>query len=253
MRIKVVSLNIEGDKHLPAVEKLIEREQPDVVCLQEVFETDFNHLTKKFGFRGKLTPTVWIDEPGSPGFRQRGVFGNVILSHLPSQFGNDYYYKKREPNLPNYQGYPNAGHRALVWHTTNTGLTIATTHFTWSKGGKVTQRQRHELRSLLRLLDKVKPDILCGDFNTAQGGEIWKQLTNRFSDNIPAGAATTLDDKLHYSSGRVKIVVDGFFTRRDNRVKVESIRLVDGISDHLALAAQCSISDDGHLGFGDRG
>lgn len=252
--IKLISVNIEGDKHLPAVEKLIERERPDVVCLQEVFETDFDHLTRKFRLRGKLVPTVWIDEGGAPRFLKRGVFGNAILSHLPGRFAGQYYFQRRRQKLPNYQGYPNAGHRVLVWHTANNNLTIATTHFTWSRGGQVTQRQRQEMRSLLKLIDKLKPDILCGDFNTARGGKLWAQLLEQFTDNLPPEVDSTLDPTLHYAKG-CKIVVDGFFTAPTSQIKVKSLRLAGGISDHLAIVATCQheATGAGRFDLGDRG
>ena len=36
--MKLVSVNIEGDKHLPLVRALLEKEMPDVVCMCEVLK-----------------------------------------------------------------------------------------------------------------------------------------------------------------------------------------------------------------------
>jgi len=243
--VKIISLNIEGDKHLPEVIGLINRERPEVVCLQEIFEEDFNILIKRFGMKGIFSPTVFIDKPGQPGFGKAGIFGVAMMGKLPGKFGSEYYFKRRGGELPRYQGWPNAGHRTLVWQKIKgkgkreegRGLVVAATHFTWSKGGQVTSRQRREMRSLLGLLDKIKPDILCGDFNTARGGELWVQLLERFTDNIPPEVDNTLDPVLHYAKG-YKIVVDGFFTAAESKVRVESLKLVGGVSDHLAVAAE---------------
>ena len=237
VEIKIVSLNIEGDKHLPEVIGLINRERPEVVCLQEVFEEDFELLIKKFGMRGVFSPTVFIDKPGKPGFGKKGVFGVAMMGRLPGKFGSEYYLKRRSQELPRYSGKPNAGHRALVWQKIAGGPAVAATHFTWSKGGQVTSRQRREMRSLLGLLDKIKPDILCGDFNTARGGELWVQLLERFTDNIPPEVDNTLDPVLHYAKG-YKIVVDGFFTAAESKVRGESLKLVGGVCDHLAVGAE---------------
>ncbi len=217
---------------------LIGRERPDLVCLQEVFEGDFELLMKKFGMRGIFSPAVFIDRPGQPGFKKRGRFGIAMMSKLPGKFGAEYYFKRRSAELPRYSGRPNAGHRTVVWQEIQGRRpVVANTHFTWSKGGQVTSRQRREMRSLLRLLDKIKPDILCGDFNTARGGELWGQLLERFTDNIPPEVDNTLDPILHYAKG-YKIVVDGFFTAPEGKIKVKSLRLIGGVSDHLAIVTQ---------------
>ena len=38
--MKLITVNIEGNKHLLDIGNLIAVEQPDVLCLQEVFATD---------------------------------------------------------------------------------------------------------------------------------------------------------------------------------------------------------------------
>ena len=236
MEIKILSLNIEGDKHLPQVMKLVKQEKPDVVCLQEVFEEDFHLFHRQFNMQGIFMPAVWIDSPGAPGFGKQGPFGVALLSLLAGEFGGDYYFKRRSSELPRYHGKPNAGNRCLIWQKIANGLTIATTHFTWSKNGQTTQKQRRELASLSQLLDKLQPDILCGDFNAPRGQEIWSAISGRLIDNIPAEAKTTLDSKLHYANG-VELVVDGFFTSPTSKIMVKSLKLIDKASDHLAVSA----------------
>jgi len=268
--VKVVSLNIEGDKHLAEVIELIGRERPDLVCLQEVFEDDFKRFMGKFGMKGIFSPTVFIDKPGKPGFKKSGVFGVAMMGRLAGKFGAEYYFKRRGQDLPRYRGWPNAGHRTLVWQKIDNGPTVAATHFTWSKGGQATEKQRRELKKLMKLLVRIKPDILCGDFNAPRGarlrrgfggqGEIWAKLAERFIDNIPAEIRTTLDQKLHYANG-MELVVDGFFTPAPRRVRgsampvnrhgftlpkndvqVISLKLIGGVSDHLAIVAKLSIN-----------
>lgn len=233
---------------MPEVSGLIKRERPEVICLQEVFEEDFKVFVKKFGMKGVFAPTVFIDKPGKPGLGKRGIFGVAMMSKLPGKFGSEYYFKRQSQELPRYSGKPNAGHRTLVWQEIEgrrkkeegRRLIVATTHFTWSKGGKVTGKQRRELNKLIELLvNKVKPDVLCGDFNAPRGGEIWSKLAERMIDNIPQEAKTTLDPKLHYANTNgVELVVDGFFTAPKSKVQIKSLRLVGGVSDHLAIAAE---------------
>ena len=236
MEIKILNLNIEGDKHLSQVIRLVEQEKPDVVCLQEVFEEDFHLFHRQFNMKGIFMPAVWIDSPGAPGVGKQGPFGVALLSLLAGEFRGNYYFKRRKPSLPRYKGKPNAGNRSLVWQKIDNGPMIAATHFTWSKNGQTTQKQRRELASLSQLLDKLQPDILCGDFNTARGGELWVQLLERFTDNIPPEVDNTLDPVLHYAKG-YKIVVDGFFTSPTSKIMVKSLKLIDKASDHLAVSA----------------
>ena len=180
---------------------------------------------------------MYIDVPGKPEFRKRGVFGVAILSRLPGIFGESYYFRKRqEEGLPRYHGHPNAGHRVVVWLSIDKGATIATTHFTWSKGGKATERQRSELKKLMTLSEEVKPDILAGDFNAPRGREIWTALSKRLTDNIPPGVKTTIDPRLHFTK-ELHIVVDGFFTAPESHAAVTSLKLIDSVSDHQAVVA----------------
>lgn len=240
MEVKILSLNIEGDKHLPEVIKLVGREKPDVVCLEEIFGEDFQIFRRQFDMKGIFMPAVWIDSPGIPGFSKQGQFGVALLSRLPGKFSGNYYFKRRGPKLPRYRGQPNAGHRCLVWQKVGKGPIVAATHFTWSKNGQATQKQRRELTSLSQLLDKLQPDILCGDFNAPRGGEIWAAVSQKLVDNIPPGTKTTLDPTFHYTNG-LELVVDGFFTSPNSGMTVKSLRLVGGVSDHLAIVASVNL------------
>lgn len=238
--IRILTLNIQGDKHLPEVTRLLADQRPDVACLQEVFEQDFLHLRDELRMGGLFLPAIDVKSGGPPGYKERGLMGVAILGMLPGAYDAAYYFKRRQEKIPLYQGVANAGHRALVWQEIKgerkkeegRRLVVATTHFTWSKGGKPSQKQRKELASLFRLLDRVKPDVFCGDFNAPRGGEIYDALSKRFVDNIPSSVRSTLDPKLHYSHG-IELVVDGFFTSPAHRVS--DIRLISGVSDHLAI------------------
>ena len=45
MSIKLVSINIEGQKHLENVRELLERENPEVICFQECFPETIEDMT----------------------------------------------------------------------------------------------------------------------------------------------------------------------------------------------------------------
>lgn len=243
MHIKILTLNIEGEKHLKAVQALVKKEKPDVICFQEIFEKDFHQFRDNLKISGLFQPTIDVNASGRPGYHERGLMGVAMLGSLNGEFQGSYYFKRRSKSVPLYSGLPNAGHRVLVWQTIKTpkgNLTVATTHFTWSKEGKTTEKQRKELRSLFKLLDKGKPDILCGDFNAPRGGAIFDALSKRLTDNIPQDITSTIDPLLHYSHKKIDFVVDGFFTTP--KCKVTRIQLIDGVSDHKAIIVTVCVS-----------
>ena len=53
--MKLISLNIEGSKHLERIIPFITKESPDVLCLQEVFKADL-HLFEKLGYTCHFLP-----------------------------------------------------------------------------------------------------------------------------------------------------------------------------------------------------
>jgi len=54
--LKLVSLNIEGSKHLDLVLSFLEREAPDVVCVQELFESDAPLFESRLGMEHAFAP-----------------------------------------------------------------------------------------------------------------------------------------------------------------------------------------------------
>ena len=236
MNIKILTLNIEGDKHIPAIASLLRKEQPNIICFQEIFEQDFYQFQKTYQMHGLFQSTINVNQGGIPGYHARGNMGVAILSKFSGPLGGEYFFKRKSKSIPLYKGSPNSGHRMLLWQTIGflgKQITISTTHFTWSAGGKTTALQRQQLSSLFRLLDKVKPNILCGDFNAPRGGEIYSALSKRYVDNIPLDIKSTIDPDLHYSHGKVALVVDGFFSTPG--IIVKNIKLLGGVSDHLAI------------------
>jgi len=48
--VKLISLNIEGDKHLDdKILPFFDKEKPDVLCLQEVFAKDIQKICQRTG------------------------------------------------------------------------------------------------------------------------------------------------------------------------------------------------------------
>ncbi|MCK9351530.1 MAG: endonuclease/exonuclease/phosphatase family protein [Candidatus Paceibacterota bacterium] len=237
--IHLVSLNIEHDKHYDAVIPFLKEQDPDVVCLQEVFEKDVPRFEKELGMRGFFsTFFLW---PGEAGGNTLIPLGVAILTKLPIIGTLSQYYANDPSNLHEKStGMDDNEARALlsvVVDVSGTRYTIGTTHFTWTPKGSVDDRQRRDLKNFFEKTDAFKDGIVfSGDFNAPRGREIFDEIARRFKDNIPPDYATSLDPTLHRAPEDVKyLMVDGLFSTPEYSVSNVSLRF--GVSDHAAIVA----------------
>ena len=158
-------MNIERDKHLPKVVALLKKEKPEVICLQEVQEPDFEMLKEKFGYGGFFVPmNSFLRNENS---KQEPVRqGIAYYSNLPFLKTESLFYVGKGTAPVQKSG--NDIDRVLVSgmvEKEGETYTIATTHFTWADDGGVNEEQRRDLKQLLKLLRQRGELVLCGDFN----------------------------------------------------------------------------------------
>jgi len=237
--IKLITLNIEGDKHLDLIKPFLIKENPDVICLQELFETDFNYLKQYLKMDGLFAPLVNINAPNKIGLSPRGNFGVAILSQHQISTPYQGYYEKHQTAVPYFDDRdPNCLDRILLAVKVtkdDINYQIATTHFTYSEKGKATKFQHQSLNRLFRILDRVGECVLTGDFNAPRGNEIHTRLIKRFTDNTPPRTITTLDKNIHRIKTIPDFVVDYIFTSKDYLAK--NVKVVNHVSDHMAVVA----------------
>ncbi len=237
--LKLVSLNIEGDKHFDRFLPMLEEEQPDVVCLQEVFAQDLPYLEQKLHMQSVYAPNVVYLTPNQYGIAPRGTWGITLLSKLPLVQPVIHYYHGGKQRIPVFiDGQPNSANRAVILAQVTKDeqlYQVATTHFTWSAQGKINEAQGRDFISLSQFLSHYSSLILTGDFNAPRGRELFQKFADHFQDQIPPQIQTTLDPQLHYA-GPLDLVVDGLFTTPD--YIVSDVKLVAGVSDHQAIVAE---------------
>lgn len=238
--ISLVSLNIEGDKHLETIVDFLRKNKPDVVCLQEVFEKDFPGIKKQLDMAGYFTPMT-IEKTGDPKNNLTAcgvaILTNLYVENTPLSL---YYFGKSYSMPFAVKGDPNTVNKvilSIVLNKNNNRFTFGTTHFTLSDGGKADENQRKDLEEMLKLLNNFEDIILCGDFNAPRGGEIFSKISSKYKDNIPLEYETSIDSKLHRAKG-LKLMVDGLFSTPHYQIK--NVRLIEGISDHCAITAKVS-------------
>lgn len=240
--LKFFQLNIEGDNHYHRILPFLEAAQPEVLCFQEFFEVDIPVFQKQYP-HVLFAPLAIINERTRERLEGKGKLGVVIFSKLPFLSTQKNYYVGSEEKLNIYvSGNPNLFNRAIISVEIlkeNKLFQVATTHFTWTPEGSVTDEQRQHLKELLKIIDEIKPLILCGDFNAPRGKEIFDTLATHLKDNVPPELKTSIDQNLHRIQG-IQLMVDGFFTSPE--FKVSRIRMVDGVSDHQGLLAEVESS-----------
>lgn len=233
--LKVISINIEGNKHLTDVERLLAEEQPDVVCLQEVFALDMPRLLQATGLQGTFVPTMDVDKENKYNIAPRGHWGVALLTSLPHQPVQSFMYSGTKGEIPVFRE-PNSSNRVvLTTQVEKDGWTarIATTHFTWSPGGQATDEQRQDAKRMRAIIDTFEEVIFCGDFNAPRGGEMHTQIGAGLADAVPPEVTTTIDPDRHYA-GALELVVDGMFYT-ESAYQVEAARVQSGVSDHQAV------------------
>jgi len=240
--VKIISLNIEANKHLDHVCDLLRRENADAVFLQEVLEGDVEILTQAAAAAAyKYVPLMYVGRRNSALIPYPSVWGMLAMTkYKPERFVMEYYSKKGSdlPELITDPLVPNSPNRAVL------GLAISangkthkllSTHFTWADKGGYNSEQLRDLENLWKLLDREGEYALCGDFNAPRGGLIYKKITTKLKDNIPPEIKTTLDNKYHRVKNIDPLVVDNIFSTPAYRIT--DVRVIGGVSDHKAVVA----------------
>jgi endonuclease/exonuclease/phosphatase family metal-dependent hydrolase len=232
MSIKLLTLNIQEDRHLDRVCAAIAEHRPDIVCLQEVLEPACARLAATGPYDVRFASSGRLPKHG-----EEYNWGVAVLSRVPvrsqtaSYYADDLQFRVlREPNDPRrvvvvteleHQGQP---------------YRIATTHFTWSPDGQINEAQRADFSRLEQVLAPYPDYLLCGDFNAPRGREMFSKFVDQLGliDHLPTDVTSTLDPQFHRAPS-LKLVVDTIFSTRHYRLT--DVRVLEGISDHKGIVA----------------
>ena len=242
--MKLISLNIELNKHRDKVLSFLKKENPDVVCLQEILEEDFPIYKKELEMEGVIE--MWylmnfVSDSHNAKFNGQ-KHGVAIFSKKILNSGFTYYNGLKE-NVTKPVGdfigdKPLQENSVFLWveveNDKGEKFKFITTHLPVTSKGETTDYQLEVVEKLLKELEKIPEFILCGDTNAPRGKEAFTLLSDKYKDNIPKEYQTSLDQNLHRVKG-LQYMVDGLFTTPD--YKAENVKLVDGVSDHMAIIA----------------
>ena len=242
--MKLISINIENNLHYKTVLPFLEKEEPDVICVQELLEDDFNFFKKELKLDGVFCSWHRIN---GPNYKELLGKKNGIAIFAKKIKASDYYFHigKEENIVKSFEEYMSnedfQRNSAFAWVDTESDdgkiCRVITTHVPVTKHGESTPYQIEVVDALISQLENMGEFVLCGDMNAPRGNETFAHLAKKYKDNIPLECKTSIDQNLHRMKG-IQFMVDGLFTT--SKYKAKNVKLVDGISDHMAIVAEIS-------------
>jgi len=248
--MKLISLNVEGDRHYDSALTLIDTEAPDVICLQEAAEAYIAKL-EALSYHVSYLPRAIKENDAGP-----FTDGQLLCTKEPHTITKHYYYgtgesvQKERYNPKTQRHNSNRGILLAKLEADNQKFLISTIHFTWAPEGRVVSKpQVEDMESLLEYVKTLPPHILCGDFNIPRHhNALYEKLTNVYTDNIPETYLSSLDKKHHRVRNDPEkahvltdFMVDYVFSQPP--YEVSDVRLEFGISDHAAVIATINRTD----------
>ncbi|MFA6392741.1 MAG: endonuclease/exonuclease/phosphatase family protein [Candidatus Paceibacterota bacterium] len=247
--MKLVSINIEADKHTEAVINFLKKEKADVVCTQEFLEEDFELYKKELAFEGVFQPFDYCSHHVNS-IKTYDVIselkgekhGVAIFAKNIVESDSVFYEGKKENIIKSFDEYTSnekfQKNKTLIWAEIKDKdgviFKFVTTQLPVTHEGEVTPYQLEVVNSMLSHLKNLGEFVFCGDTNAPRGEESFALIAEQYKDNIPPEYKTSIDQNLHRTKG-LQYMVDGLFTTPS--YKASNVRLQDGISDHMAIIA----------------
>lgn len=248
--MKLISLNVEGNKHWHRIIPFLKEEKPDVFCVQEVLKCDMALIEKETGMQHSLfvPMALYPINESKTHTEQKGIA--LFTNNGTARFNHAYYKLPPNPlvlvDSTSYATKYETHGNALAWvsleHEQQT-YTIVTTHLVVTEKGIPNEFQTRQVEKLLEISKKLPPHVICGDFNMPRSiNTLYKELTRFYADAIPSSVEGSLDPELHRANldpierERIKaFMVDYIFTTPEYSVK--QVQLHSGVSDHCAVIA----------------
>lgn len=242
--MKLITLNVEIDRHYDTVWPFLDTESPDVICLQEATDIYINGLIER-GYHVASLPRV----------KKLSLVGDelvdsvLIATKRPHKADTwHYYHPGGELQLENKADRRETNRQGLVAATftdeTGTSYTVLTTHFTLGlDDATASHEQEEDMEKLLKYTNSLSPHIFAADLNIPrQHNALYSSLIARYIDAIPPHEPTSMDRDFHTlgSDPEKSFIFDSCmvdYILTQPQYKARNVRLQFGISDHAAVIA----------------
>jgi endonuclease/exonuclease/phosphatase (EEP) superfamily protein YafD len=237
--LRVISVNIEYDKHLDRVLPFLKSEQWDVLLVNELLATDVPKFEDELQEDCFYVPMMRFHRPGWVTPLGHGVFSRVPVVCRDEQYAGplgeitDFIEGTTEERFKTQKNF------LIVVAANKDGVSykLGLTHFPWTPDGEADNIQRACAKTLLETIEREGEMTVFGDFNAPRGKEIFSMFSEKLKDNIPAHYETSVDENLH-RAGKLTYMVDGCFTTP--AYVASDVELRFGVSDHAAVLASIS-------------
>lgn len=257
MKIKLITLNLfQGGLYFDAIKDFLRKENPDILCVQEAYNSHDKKLTRSLRSIDALKeifPSYFYHfAPELLSVRKEGKIdtGNAIFSRFPIiktdaffydiPYGEYEFYAKND-NKYDFSLLPNNLEHVKM-RINNKELNVFNTHGIWGHDGKDTKRRLQMGEMIINQIKDKSNVILAGDFNlfptTTTVRNIGKHLKSVFSNELQ----TTFNMKLKPHPGNYSTsAVDMIFVSKNIHIFEKYCPNVD-VSDHLPLVCVLAFS-----------
>ncbi|MFZ1721852.1 MAG: endonuclease/exonuclease/phosphatase family protein [Microgenomates group bacterium] len=236
--MKLISVNIEGRRHLERLTDFFSKNDADVVCFQEIFKMDLEYISQMLGgMQNEFAPITTFTKENRFTDQLYGEQGIACFSKHPMQVKIHTYLEQSEPGIPEFITPLSPLRKLLVaqFKIDEVVYPVATTHFVWTPNGKDNPEQWEALDSLKKVFVQYKELIFCGDLNAPRGEKVFTAFSKLLTDYIPQEYVTSLDPDLHPIGKTAQLMVDGLFL--SDGFIAKNVELHTGVSDHQAITA----------------
>ncbi len=251
MQVKILCLNIfEGGLLWQAIETFVKRENPDILCLQEVFNGDARQPTNYHSIERLKTLLPEYFSYYSPELLEiapmgQGDTGNAIYSRFPiseekTVFLHEEYRKLLRPRREDdFSHYPK-NLQSVVVTIEGKPLHVCNMHGIWGLDGADTKERLRMSKLILKEIKGKKPLVLMGDFNIKPDTKTIEAIESKLV-NVFKGLLTTSFNMEHKKNpGYATAVVDMFFASDDVKILSKSVPS-DDVSDHRPLLVKIEL------------
>jgi len=244
---KIITLNIEGTRHLDTVIPFLQEENADIICLQELYKPAVSILNQVLGdsYTANFEPLCLHNDNGRN--EMWDPIGIAIFSRVPIRNNQIFdIYVPKQTVVRQEKSNIRETTRTLLQSVTlddDDHTTICNTHFTWSARGEATENQRVDVNTLIEVLNRLPHFILCGDFNIPRGNIHYRTLATHLTDHVPTQFTCSLDMSMHRSrhdpveKARVSEFMVDYIFSKPNTYSVEGTTQHCSVSDHCGFSA----------------
>ena|SRR5258708_14306903 len=245
MKIKVLCLNLfEGGLFWENIEAFVKKENPDILCLQEVFNGGIDQplnfqsmvrltsLLPKYNFY--YSPELCEIWPQGGGDGGNAVFSRFPITSQETTFLHREYQRIIRPkDEKDFSHYPKNLQHVIV-DVNGKSLQVFNLHGIWGMDGRDTQERLQMSEIIVGKIQEKVPAVLMGDFNlkpdTQTIANIEKHMINIFKGDL----TTTFNMRHKTNPGYATAVVDMFFATSDLKI-IAKLCPEDDVSDHKPL------------------